>query len=134
MNKLKNFYNKHKAAIWTVGIMAAFIGAGIYIYRKGKHDGIEISEDDGVLDSVVDACTSGKNAREIDESVFTEVAPKIEDLLLWDDTTKETTFEKIYEVLIPLNGDPNEGLFKVTKKLVVNVADIGVEEVSCDQA
>ena len=152
--KIKKFYNEHKVGIWVAGITTAFVGLaciGAYIYEKGKKYGIDLAGheaegkeilkalqgdeiNDDLFDSVINACTSGKNAREIDESVFTEVAPKIENLLLWDDTTKETTFEKFYNVLVPLNGDPKEGLFKVTKKLVVSVADVGVEEVSCDQA
>lgn len=131
--KLKKFYNKHKVEIWFTGIMTALFGAtcaGIYIYRKGRNDGIEIAEHAAegkvILDALKDAgfTYSALNVHEIDEDIFTEIAPQIEGLLL-EEGLDEGGIDKDYIIKFPKFGDTENGYYEVIKHLHVFVQDIG---------
>lgn len=131
--KLKKFYIKHKFEIWFAGVMATLLGmscAGLYIYKKGKDYGISLTEHESEGKAILEALQgagiglSALNANEIDDDIFTEIAPQIEGLLL-EEGLDEGGIDKNYIIKFPKFGDAENGYYEVVKKLHVFVQDIG---------
>ena len=107
--------------IFIGGIIVTAI-TGKVCYERGLLDGIKKSDDDRI-----DALPSVHNARLIDEDIYTNIAPQIEDMVLTEGLD-EGYIEEVYTVQYPKFGDYAKGTYDVLKKVTVNVYDVTDDE------
>lgn len=125
-NKFKRFWrrNGHKIlnTLITVGSFALGYATCAYIESLGSDPkkGYGYSDDDYEDEYEL---YSGKQARYVDEDIFTRIAPKMEDLVLTEGLD-EGYIEGTYNIDYPRNGDPDQGYYTVQKRVEVNVKDV----------
>lgn len=111
---IKKFFKEHKTEI-VIGAIAA---VGVVCAVIAAHD--DTAEHEPV--KIPDEMPYPKHDY-IDEDIFTDLAPQIEDLVLTEGLD-EGYIEKTYHVEWPKRGDVNEGIYEEVKKVTVHVVDI----------
>ena len=119
--KIKKWFKEHPVAssciIAGIGVAGCIVaGVCVATVLREEHDNY-----------IIPMTPFGKIQREnfdIDEAIFTDVAPEIEEMLLADGVD-EHYFNKTYSVKMPKNGDFANGFYEVLKQLEIKVTDIG---------
>lgn len=124
-NKLKTFWQKHKGKIiGATAIVTAVSLVVVKIVLTTEETNSEIDEEGKkIIDAFEEAHSLYSGNQAIDEDIFTNLAPNIEDAVL-EEGLDEAYFEKNYSVEYPINGNPDEGYYTVNKKVTVSVNDI----------
>ena len=114
-NKVKKFWDKNKGKIFAVtGWLVALGTVTVVVVNSiGSDDG-----DEDLKEEKVDI----KWNTDIDEDIFTNLAPQIEDMVL-EEGLDEGYIEETYSVDYPKNGDSDES-YTVEKKVEVKVYDV----------
>lgn len=101
-------------------------GTGIVIFVTGlivnnkKNDDLELNPFNSVPEELL---PYEKTNRFIDEDIFTNIAPQIEDLVL-EEGADEGYIDVTYDVAFPKFGDYRNGTYNVKKKVEVYVRDM----------
>lgn len=131
-NKTVKFYSDHEDQIKKGAIVVGSFVLGYVICKVTGKSTLE-KELDKLEWKSLDDNESKKYLpeenviRKIDEDVFTELAPAIEDAIL-DDSSDEDLIEKYYDVYFPKNGDYKNGSWKGRKYVKVLVQDAWTPE------
>ena len=147
LNKIKNkiveakdktvkFYSDHKDQIKKGAIVVGSFALGYVICKVTGKSTLKKELDQLEWKSLDDS--ESKNylpeenvIRKIDEDVFTELAPAIEDAIL-DDSSDEDLIERYYDVDFPKHGDYKNGTWKGRKYVKVLVQDAWTPELDKD--
>ena len=126
--KIKQFVDEYKAEIIITGLAAVTglaIGCTISNHRSkritSKMNQLAVPE---FIDNIPKGAVNGKL---IDEDIFTNIAPQIEDLVL-KEGLDEGFIDVCYDVEYPKFGDIKKGIYTVTKNVKVVITDIGEKE------
>ena len=133
IESIKNFYNEHKFACRLAGVI--ILGsAGAYVgYKAYKRSTLKAVSD---AEKIFEANTTvympkglpnRKQVAEIDEDIFTNIAPWIE-MSIFEEGVDESIFENTYTVSFAKGGDAANGMYDVLKKVKILVQDVGDAE------
>lgn len=131
-NKTVKFYSDHEDQIKKGAIVVGSFVLGYVICKVTGKSTLE-KELDQLEWKDMDDNESKKYLpeenviRKIDEDVFTELAPAIEDAIL-DDSSDEDLIEKYYDVYFPKDGDYKNGSWKGRKYVKVLIQDAWTPE------
>ena len=112
---IKKFVKEHKTGIIVGGLsVAAFVCAVIASHNNESSDDLEPLK---IPDEMPNPAHD-----HIDEDIFTDLAPQIEDAVLTEGLD-EDYIEKTYYVEWPKGGG-NEGTYEEVKKVMVHIVDV----------
>ena len=123
--KMRKFWEEHKAQIALGVAVGGFLLGILYESLKDTDCDISLDRDSGEYE-IPGEIPSSKNGREIDEDIFTNIAPQIEAALL-EEGLDEAYIDVTYDVEFPMGGDYKNGTYSVKKKVDIYVRDM------CDQ-
>jgi len=115
---LKEFWDENKAEIVLGTALTVIAGAAFGVVLRDRKIHMEAAKGQKILDAFE------STHRFVDEDIFTDLAPQIEDLVLTEGVD-EGLIEKVYKVSYPLAGDPKNGFYDVKKYVKVLVQDAG---------
>lgn len=135
-NKTVKFYSDHEGQIKKGAIVVGSFALGYIICKVTGKSTLEKELDQLEWKSLDDpniqvSVRSGDYNRDIDEDVFTELAPAIEDAIL-NDSSDEDLIERYYDVDFPKGGDYKNGTWKGRKYVKVLVQDAWTPELDKD--
>ena len=114
-NKVKKFWDKNKGKIFAVtGWLVALGTVTVVVVNSiGSDETEEVDNTD---------YDNAMNSKDVDEDIFTNLAPQIEDMVLTEGLD-EGYIEETYSVDYPKNGDSDES-YTVDKKVEIKVYDV----------
>ena len=131
-NKTVKFYSDHEDQIKKGAIVVGCFALGYAVCKlAGKPtlekelDKLEWKDMDDIKKK--EYLPEENVIRKIDEDIFTELAPAIEDAIL-DDSSDEDLIERYYDVYFPKHGDYKNGSWKGRKYVKVLVQDAWTPE------
>jgi hypothetical protein len=132
IENIKDFYNEHKfacrlAGVIILGSVGAYAGYKAYKRSTPKRIGDEKIFDADITVYMPKGRPNRKQVAEIDEDIFTNIAPWIE-MSIFEEGVDESVFENTYTVSFPKGGDAANGMYDVLKKVKILVQDVGDAE------
>ena len=125
-NNTKRWFKEHKEIILagTLTIAGAvFVGCVAQACENASKKNREHEEEGKeILDVLNSSGFHTKNNQLVDEIIFTDIAPQIEDLVLADGVD-EGVIDTTFVVDYPLNGDFGKGVYNGKKNVHVVVRD-----------